>query len=336
MLTGRAVNERTIASTSQMVDARTGDWNRDFLEKLGLPTEVLGEICEPGETIGKLRSAVQKATGLSEAVQVIATPSHDTASAVAAVPAHTDTDWCYLSSGTWSLLGCELDEPCINDVAAKANFTNELGVGGTVRFLRNIAGLWPVQEIRRQLEREGRAMDYAELTEAAAGSTPLQTLIPVNDPEFAAPGRMIDRIQAYARQTDQPVPETPGSLVRCCLESLACEYHATLSDMQQLLGRTFATIHIVGGGGKNGLLNRMTAHATGCKVVVGPQEATVIGNLLTQAMGLGHIEDRHAIREVVKTSTQLQTVEAGNSDDWQKPIERYTNLPASKPFEPQT
>ncbi len=330
MLTGRAVVERTIASTSQMVDARTGTWNTDLLERLDLPTHTLGEIVDPGDTVGELRDGVREATGLPGSLRVIAVPSHDTASAVAAVPADGGGSWCYLSSGTWSLLGAELDEPCINPDSAAANFTNELGLNGTVRFLRNIAGLWPVQEVRRQLEGEGKRYDYAALTEAAAGASPLRTLIPVNDPVFAEPGRMIDKVKAYARQTDQAEPGDVGAVVRCCLESLAMAYRATVEDLEGLLGRRFEVLHIVGGGGKNGLLNRMAAHATGLRVVVGPEEATVVGNLLTQAMGLGRLRDVAALRGVVRRSFDLQTIEAERNAAWDGPYERYRGLPPAE------
>ena len=340
MLTGRAAVERTIASTSQMVDARTGTWNTGLLDRLGLPTHVLGEIIDPGETVGTLRDEVREATGLPASLRVIAVPSHDTASAVAAVPALAgeggagDTSWCYLSSGTWSLLGAELDEPCINEASAAANFTNELGLGGTVRFLRNIAGLWLLQEVRRQLEREGTSLDYAELTEAAAGASPLRTLVPVNDPVFAEPGRMIDKVKAYARQTGQPEPRGHGEVARCCLESLAMAYRQNVDDLQRLLDRRFEVLHIVGGGGKNGLLNRMAAHATGLPVTIGPEEATVVGNLLTQAMGLGQLADAAAIRGVVRRSFDPQSVEAERNPAWDEPYERYTNLPPAEPLPP--
>lgn len=330
LLSGITSVERTIASTSQMVDARTGDWNRDLLKKLGLPGGPLMSPVDPGTSIGILREEVAAATGLPTSVQVVLPPSHDTASAVAAVPAPAsgdDTSWCYLSSGTWSLLGAELDKPCITDAAAAANFTNELGVSGTVRFLKNITGLWLVQEVRRQLEQQGRSLDYAELTEQAAGAEPLRTLIPVNDPAFARPGGAIDRIKAYARQTSQPVPDSVGALVRCCLESLAMEYRKTLGTLEDVLGRKFDVLHIVGGGGKNGLLNRMTCHAIGIPVVVGPEEATAMGNLLTQAMGTGRLADLNAIRRVVRASIEPQRIEPDTTDSWAKPYERYLALP---------
>lgn len=327
LLSGVTSVERTIASTSQMVDARTGDWNRELLHKLDLPDGPLSTPTDPGTSIGTIREEVAAATGLPGAVQVVLPPTHDTAAAVAAVPAEPESRWCYLSSGTWSLLGAELDEPCITDAAAEANFTNELGVSGTVRFLKNITGLWLVQEVRRQLERDGRELDYAELTEQAAGAEPLRTLIPVNDPVFTRPDQAIDRIKAYAKQTDQPVPNSVGALVRCCLESLAMEYRRTLGTLEDVLGKKFEVLHIVGGGGKNGLLNRMTCHAIGIPVVVGPEEATAMGNLLTQAMGTGRLADLDDIRRVVRSSIESQRIEPDTTDAWAEPFERYLALP---------
>ncbi len=334
LLSGRACVERTIASTSQMVDVRTGDWNRALLDKLGLPTSALSTPTDPGTAVGTITDAVAAATDLPGDLKVVLPPTHDTASAVASVPAQAGTDWCYLSSGTWSLLGAELAEPCITDAAADANFTNELGVNGTVRFLKNIAGLWLVQEVRRHLARQGKDLDYAELTEQAAGAEPFRTLLPVNDPVFAQPGHAIDRIQIYAQQSGQPVPDSVGQLVRCCLESLALEYRQTLEVMERVLNRSFSVLHVVGGGGKNGLLNRMTAHATGRTVVVGPEEATAMGNLLTQAMGVGAVENLDAIRNIVAASVDLQTVEPDPSkrDEWSTAATRYAQLPPSEPF----
>ncbi len=330
MLSGKACVERTLASTSQMVDVRTGDWNRELLEALDLPCGPLKTPVDAGTPIGTLRDEVALATGLPASVQVVLPPSHDTASAIAATPADSTTRWCYLSSGTWSLLGAELDEPCITDAAAQANFTNELGVSGTVRFLKNIAGLWLVQEVRRDLERQGKVFDYGELTAQAAGSEPFRTLIPVNDPVFAQPGGAIERLQAYARQTGQPVPESVGQLVRCCLESLALQYRQTLCTLEQVLGRTFDVLHILGGGGKNGLLNRMTAHATGKTIVVGPEEATAMGNLLTQAMGMGEIADLAALRAVVRASVEPVCIKPDSEPavKWDEQAVRYDALAA--------
>lgn len=329
LLTGNAVAERTIASTSQMLNARTGKWNTDLLRKLGLPVEMLPELIDPGQTVGYLRDEVAQQVGLDASVPVIAPPSHDTASAVAAVPAQGGDDWCYLSSGTWSLLGVELDSPCINDAAYQANFTNELGAGSTVRFLKNLSGLWLVQEVRRQLQRQGNTLDYVELTAMAEAAPAFATLIPTSDPVFASPGNMIDKIQAYARQTDQPVPQTPGELVRCCLESLSLTYRQAVQTLEGLLDRKLAVLHILGGGGRNQLLNQMTADATGLRVIAGPDEATAMGNILTQAIGLGHVQDLATARQIVANSVELTTKSPSKQCDLNQQAARYQSLPAA-------
>ncbi|MCS7032731.1 MAG: rhamnulokinase, partial [Phycisphaerae bacterium] len=298
LLSGKAVVERTIASTSQMVDARTGEWNRQLLQFLQLPCEPLGAIVDAGTVIGTILPEVARSVGLPETLKVVAPPAHDTAAAVVAVPTSGGDDWAYLSSGTWSLLGAELSAPIINDASADANFTNELGFARTVRFLKNIAGLWLVQECRRQWERQGNPMDYTHLTAAAEQAPPLRTLIPVNDPAFAAPGEMADRIAIYARQTRQPVPQSPGEFIRCCLESLALEYRRALQTLQRLINRQIAKLHIIGGGARNGLLNQMTADATGATVLAGPFEATACGNILGQAIGLGRLSDLAEARRI--------------------------------------
>ncbi len=329
LLSGKVSIEMTIASTSQMVDARSCWWNLGLLRSLELPSKPLGMIVEPGSAVGAIRYEVAKLTGLPETLPVVAPPSHDTAAAVAAVPTVGGDSWAYLSSGTWSLLGAELDRPCITPESAAANFTNELGAGGKVRFLKNISGLWLVQQCRRQWEDAGKSLTYETLVNDAAGVVPLRTLIPVNDPTFAAPGPdMCDRIARYARQTEQPVPQSPGEFVRACLESLALEYRKTLHTLSTLLGRKYETLHIIGGGGKNMLLNQMTADACGVTVVVGPYEATASGNVLVQAIGLGRVRDLHEARQIVRDSFELKTVEPNDAPAWAAAAKKYGVLPA--------
>lgn len=326
LLSGQACVERTIASTSQMVDPRTGDWNRALLNDLNLPATSLITPTPPGAVIGTLREEVATQTGLPATVKFVLPPSHDTASAVASVPAVPGTKWCYLSSGTWSLLGVELNSPCITDASAEANFTNELGVSNTVRFLKNIAGLFLVQEVRRDLQRQGQSFDYSQLTQQAAESEPHRTLVPVSSPAFSKLGGAVERIQNFARTTGQPVPETVGQLVRCCLESLTLEYRTALRTMEEVLGESFDVLHIVGGGGKNILLNEMTSQATGKQIVVGPDEGTAMGNILTQAMGTGRLSDLDAIRAVVRNSIELTSFSPHPSDDWNVQAKRYQHL----------
>jgi rhamnulokinase len=310
-LSGELTNERTIASTSSMLNVHTGDWDRELLGQLGLPTHILGRIDEPGTTAGQLRQDLCEATGLSASVRVILAPSHDTASAVAAVPATGKESWAYLSSGTWSLLGAEINAPIATDAARQVPFTNERGINGTVRFLKNIAGLWLLQELRRELELRGDRRDYAELVHEAELAEPQRTLIDPNHAEFACPGNMAEKIRQCARDLGQPIPENVGQLIRCCLESLAQCYRETTDQLETVLGRPIEVLHLVGGGTKNRLLNQLTAEALGRPVICGPVEATAIGNLLVQAMGCGEIADHTELRAVVARSSELEYLDAG-------------------------
>jgi len=325
-LSGRRTIEATIASTSQMIDCHTGDWARDMFGELGLPTGILGPISPPGTNVGMLRPELAEATGLPVNVRVIAPAAHDTASAVAAVPAIDGMSWCFLSSGTWSLLGAEIDQPCVSPAAQAASFTNELGVAGTFRFLKNIPGLWLVQECRRDLARRGEHHDYAELARVAGEAPAFQALVDPAHPSFQTTGDMLRKIADFARATDQPSPESPGAFVRSCLESLALAYREKLEMLESILDRRFDVIHIVGGGGKNELLNQMTADATERRVVVGPYEATAIGNTLVQAMATGHVRDLTALRRIVADSFELAVYEPSNAAEWQPAYERYRML----------
>jgi rhamnulokinase len=309
-LSGELSTERTIASTSSMLNVYSGDWDRELLDELGLPTHMLGPIAEPGTTAGQLRKELCEASGLPTSVQVILPPSHDTASAVAAVPATGDQSWAYLSSGTWSLLGAEIDAPIASDAARQVPFTNERGINGTVRFLKNIAGLWLLQELRRELEARGERREYAELVREAERAQPQRTLVDPNHAEFACPGNMAEKIRKCARDLGQPVPESVGQMIRCCLESLAQCYRETTDQLETILGRPIEVLHLVGGGTKNQLLNRLTAEAMGRPVVCGPVEATAVGNLLVQAMGCGEIADHAELRAIVARSFDLEYVDA--------------------------
>lgn len=329
LLSGQVTIERTIASTSQMLDTRSGKWADGLLKKLGLPLGVLIDPVAPGTVIGPLLLSVATAIGCQTPLLVVAPPSHDTASAVAAVPAEPGSNWAYLSSGTWSLLGAELDAPCITEASAAANFTNELGINGTVRFLNNIAGLWLVQQCRRQWDRQGESFEYPHLVRLADKASPFRTLIAANHPSFLAPSNMIEAIQNYARHTDQPVPTSPGEITRCCLESLALEYRRSLMTLSTLLDKTFDVLHVVGGGSKNELLNQMTADAIDLPVCVGPAEATAIGNLLTQAMGLGLIKDLAQLRATVRKTEPPVMVRPRSHAAWAEAIVRHSRLPKS-------
>jgi rhamnulokinase len=325
-LSGERTNEATIASTSQMIDCHTGDWSREMLAELGLPIKILGPINPPATLIGKLRTAIAEETGLPAALKVVAPATHDTASAVAAVPATKSASWCYLSSGTWSLLGAELAEPNVSPAAQAASFTNELGVGNTFRFLNNIAGLWLVQECRRDFERRGQEFDYPTLTRLASESDAHRTIVDPSHQVFALPGNMPQKIVQFATASGQPAPESPGQFVRACLESLALAYREKVQALELILGRRFDVLHIVGGGGKNELLSQMTADATGRTVVVGPYEATAMGNVLVQAMATGEVSDITHLRQIVARSFELKTYEPASSFDWDAAALRYQRL----------
>ena len=314
-LSGKQINERTIASTSEMLSVETGNWDFELIEQLGLPARVLGEICKPGTVLGSIRGQLAESTGLDSTVMVITPGAHDTASAVAAVPFDepdpTDEPElsAFLSSGTWSLLGAELDQTFVSNDACEAPFTNELGLEGSVRFLKNIAGLWLVQELRREYVEDGNDISFEELAEQARLADPFRTIIDPNRPQFAAPGEMAEKIRAFANQTDQPEPETIGDLIRCCLDSLALCYLDTVELLERTLDRKVGRLHVVGGGSRNELLNEITCGVLQRPILCGPAEATAIGNLLTQAMGAGDLSGLAEIRRVVRDSCELRLLD---------------------------
>ena len=324
--TGNAVVEATIASTSSMTDATTGQWANEFLQSLELPTHVLGQIAPTGTIVGELLPHVASHVGAPEGLKVVAPASHDTAAAVAAVPAEEGSEWCYVSSGTWSLMGAELSEPCLTDAAREANFTNEGGVGGSIRFLKNIIGLWLVQECRRAFEKEGSEIDYDKLTAAAAKAEPFRTILDPDHEPFLRPGDMPGKIAEFARATNQPEPNDQGQFVRACLETLALTYRRTLNRLEEVAGKRFDVLHIVGGGGRNELLNQMTADAIGRRVVVGPEEATAAGNVLTQALGQGDVRDLGHIRSIVAKSFELKSYLPADVLAWGAASERFAEI----------
>jgi rhamnulokinase len=318
-LTGVARSELTIASTSQFCNPRTRTWAIDLLERLGLPTHILPEIIEPGTRLGSLLASVAEPAGLG-AVPVYATGCHDTASAVAAVPAE-GRDWCYISSGTWSLMGAELDAPIINERALDENLTNEIGAGGKIRFLKNIAGLWLLQECRRAWALDGTEYSYDELVRLAAEAKPFSAIL--NPDAFLEPGGMPSKIAEHCRASGQAPPETPAEFTRAILESLAFRYRQVLESLESLAGRRFDVIHIVGGGSRNALLNQFVADSTGRTVVAGPGEATAIGNVLIQAMGAGELAGLAEARALVRRSFPLETYEPKAGAAWEEAYGRF-------------
>jgi sugar (pentulose or hexulose) kinase len=336
LFTGVRKGEFSIVSTSQMYDPRRKTWATEMLQKLGLPTRILPEIIPSGSVLGPLRDDVAKECGVAP-VPVIAPACHDTGSAVAAVPAE-GSDWCYISSGTWSLMGVELDQPLINDKALQYNYTNEGGapavvtagnpVGGTIRFLKNIMGLWLVQECRRHFAKEGKEYTYAELTKMAADAPPFQCVVNPDHGPFGSPGDMPVKIADYCRKTNQRIPSTPGEFVRVCLDSLALAYRKTLAGLEDLLGRRIEVIHIVGGGTQNELLTQMAADACARPVVAGPVEATAIGNILVQAMATGDVKSLADARAIVRSSFDVKRYEPRDSARWDAAYEKFVALPS--------
>jgi rhamnulokinase len=297
-LTGVPRAELTIASTSQFYNPATKDWARSLLDQLGLPSSILPEIISPATLLGPLLPEVAEATGIAEGTPVYATACHDTASAVAAVPA-TGEDWCYISSGTWSLMGVEIDTPIINDRSLELNFTNEVGAGGRIRFLKNIAGLWLLQECRREWALGGLEYTYEQLSSMAAEAR--STGIILDPDEFLEPGQMPRKIANQCGSHD------PGVICRTILESLAATYRKVLDNLQSLTGKRLDRVHIVGGGSRNQILNQLAADATGRTIVAGPTEATAAGNILVQAIGAGKVRDLAEAREIVRRSFPLAT-----------------------------
>jgi rhamnulokinase len=319
LLCGERSNERTNASTSQCFDPQRGGWAFSLLERFGLPRHVFGAIVEPGTDLGPLRPEVAAETGLA-GVRVVVPGTHDTASAVAAVPAaeppSSRPDWCYVSLGTWALVGAELDRPLVTPDCLARNFTNEAGIGGTTRLLKNVCGLWLVQQCRASWQRAGKEWSWDQLTALAAEAAPLVTLVDPNHPALVAPADMPDAIRSLARTAGEPVPDTTGAVVRTALESVAAAVRRTLVELDGLVGRRIGRVHVVGGGVKNALLCQMIADATNRTVVAGPVEATAIGNLLVQLLARGGGVDLRAVRAVVRDSFELGRYEPRDAARW--------------------
>lgn len=303
-LTGVFTSERTIASTSQFYNPVKKRFATDMLRKLGIPGSFFAELVDPGTCLGFLLPYIADRCGLKHETNVYTAGSHDTASAVAAVPASGNSNWCYISSGTWSLMGIEIEAPIIDNSSLDANFTNEAGVSNTIRFLKNIPGLWVLQECRRAWAKEGREFSYAELIDRAEAVPSIETVLDLE--EFVSPGNHPQRVCDYCRKTGQPIPQDPGAFTRVILQSLAARYKTTLESLESLTGRTIEVIHIVGGGSQIRLLNQLTANSTGRRVIAGPVEATAAGNALTQAMATGDIQSLEHLRAVVRLSFDLE------------------------------
>ncbi|SIQ19719.1 rhamnulokinase [Halanaerobium kushneri] len=304
-LTGKKFNEYTIASTSQLYNPLKDKWSEKIYNKLNLPESMMQQIIRPGEKVGDILQKVKAECGIRGELPVIAVGSHDTASAVAAAPLK-DENSAYLSSGTWSLLGMELDQPIITEESLAANFTNELGVGNKVRFLKNITGLWLIQECKRIWDRRGMNLSYSDITEAAEAAEPFKYSLDPDHHDFVNPDNMPEAIKNYCRETGQPVPEEPGEMARGIYESLAQNYKEVIEKLEKLTDKKIETLNMVGGGIQAEILCQYTANISKRRVVTGPIEATAIGNILTQLMALGEIASLEEGREIVRNSVELK------------------------------
>ena len=327
-LTGERVAEYTIASTTQMLDARTQQWDTELLEKFGLPTSILPPLVKTGTRLGSVRPDV--ADDIGGITDVVASAGHDTAAAVAAVPAMGGDDWCYISSGTWSLMGAELNGPAISEQTLADNFTNEGGVGGTIRFLKNIMGLWLVQQCRRSFEKSGSSVGYGELTEQAAAAPAFQSIIDPDDLSFMNPPDMPSAIRVFCEKSKQHSPSGAASVVRTCLEGLALRYRKTKEELEANLGKKIHRIHIVGGGSQNKLLSQLTSDCCQVEVIAGPIEATALGNVLVQAISSGDIGSLAEGREIITNSfpTDRYTPTAGMKEAWEEQYGKFKSLVA--------
>jgi rhamnulokinase len=313
-LTGQKGVEYTIASTSQLLNAETRQWESTVFQKLGIPQQIMPLIQEPGTIRGQLLPDIADETGLGS-LDVIATSAHDTASAVAAVPAQ-EQNWAYLSSGTWSVIGVELDQPIINETSAQNNFTNEGGVGRKIRFLQNVMGMWLLESCVKVWERNREKYRYDELLRLAEKAPSFHSIINPDDPSFLNPMNMVEVIQDYCRSHHQQIPETEGEIVRTILESLAFRYRWVLDKIEEMQGRKIKVLHIVGGGSQNQLLNQFTANATGRSVIAGPVEATALGNVIMQAISKGYISSIQEGRQLIRDSFPIKQFEPQNQDAW--------------------
>lgn len=320
-LSGVQAIEYTNATSTQLINLGTGEWDQDLLDLAGVPREIMSQPVEPGTVLGQLKEGYQTLTQL-ENLKVIAPATHDTGSAVVAVPA-MGQDFAYISSGTWSLMGIESQQPITSGLAKKYNFTNEGGAYGTYRFLKNIMGLWLIQEVARLYK---GMYSFAELVTLAEQAQPFRSLIHPNDARFLNPKHMIKTIEDYCDQTHQPVPKQAGQMARCIFESLALLYKEVLEELRAITGKEFKTIHVIGGGCQNKLLNQMCADMTGCEVLAGPIEATTIGNIAVQMITLGMVEDMQSARKIIADSFEIQSFAPRTIDDMDQVYKRFRQL----------
>ncbi len=323
-LSGKITNEFTNATTTQCLDPTTRQWSQPVLEAMRIPTHLFRPVTEPGIVLGKIQPKIAEET-VARDVQVVVPACHDTGSAVVAVPAKNQ-DFAWMSSGTWSIMGVEVQEPVLTEKALQYNFTNEGGVFGTWRLSKNIMGLWLIQECRREWQHQGQDHSYDALTQLATDADPFLAVINPDDDSFFHPGDMPQKIQNFCQKTGQYIPQSKGEILRIALESLALKYRWVLERLEELTGKEFSPIHIIGGGTKNRLLNQFTADATNRAVITGPIEATAIGNILMQAIGMGQLGSLSDAREVVRNSFEMEEFHPGNQIGWDEAYVKFLKI----------
>ena len=325
LLTGKKVCEYSIASTSQLLDARTKTFDTKLFEPVGISDSIMPEIVMPGTFIGCISESIAKECGIDKKIPVIAVAGHDTASAVLAVPAENE-NFAYLSSGTWSLMGVEVDSPIITEESYTANFTNEGGIDGTIRFLKNISGMWLLEQCRKEWDNSGKSYSYNEIVDLAYSVEEFQFMVDPDDASFANPESMTTAIVDYCKKTGQKAPQTHAEFIRAIFDSLALKYRYTLDSLKRMAPISIEKLHIIGGGSQNNLLNQLTANSTGIQVIAGPTEATAIGNVMTQAKGIGVVDSLWEMRKIIKESCSPKVFHPDNSDIWEKAYEKYLEL----------
>lgn len=324
MLTGKMCAEYSIASTSQLIDLDKKTWSKEILDTFGIKESVFAPLVQPGTVLGELSKEICEECGV-DPVPVISVCGHDTQSAITSVPCE-DGDFAFLSSGTWSLFGTELDKPIVNETSMNINITNEGGFDGSTGFLKNIIGLWLIQESRRQWKREGKEYSYADLEKLALAAEPFKCFIDPDAPEFVPHGNIPERVREFCRKTGQYVPETVGEIMRCIYESLAMKYRLTFEKLRECTERDYPVIHVIGGGTKDGLLCQMTANSCDRTVKAGPIEATVMGNVAVQLMSDGSVKNIGQARKIVADSSELKTFEPKDTDKWAGAYEDFLKV----------
>ncbi len=325
LLTGVMKNEYSIASTSQLLEVNSKTWDKELMEKAGIPADIFCDIIMPGEVVGMLSDDICEELGCPK-IPVIAVGSHDTASAVASVPVTEDYKYAYISTGTWALMGSELDTPNVSETTFSYNFTNEGGVCGKIRFLKNIMGLWIIQESKRQWAREGKNFSFDDLEKAAWAAEPFRCFIDPDYIDFATPGNMPKKIRDFCERTGQYVPKSEGEIIRCVAQSLALKFRMVTDAMEDVIGEPLSAVHMIGGGIKDTMVCRFTASATGKKVLAGPVEATSTGNAAVQLMALGKVKDLTEARQIVKNSFPIKTYEPEDADEWSKAYQEFKKI----------